>query len=145
MVVDALQDGGAWAQAASINIVDINHRRMANVERYEDRTGVFEVTKYPSLASNYSHFNRFKEIDGVQEDGNRNSSRHRQAKLDSYAAPATARDVADRLSDTTDPAYPIFRDMTLATLVLDGLSRSLQVWCCGRAATSGAPDYVWNL
>ena len=143
-VAAALKAGGAWAQAASVNVVDLAHRRMANVERYENRSGSFEVTRNPVGASNYSHFNRFKSLE-VQEDGHRNSSIHRQAKLDSYPAPATVDDIAERLSDTTDSEYPIFREMTLATLLLDGLSRSLRVWCCGRAATSGPPDFSWSV
>ena len=104
-----------------------------------------EVTAVPSAASNYSHFNRFKEIRGVPEDGSRNSSVHRQEKLDSYLPPQTAADIAERLSDATDKDYPIYRDMTLATFVLDGVSRVLQVWCCGRSATSGPPNFIWNL
>ena len=143
-VVAALKAAGAWAQAASINIVDLNHRRMANVERYEGKFGLHEVTMRPWTASNYSHFNHFKEIGGVPEDGHRNSSAHRQATLDSYTAPQTASDIVMRLSDTSDREYPIYRDMTLATFVLDH-RWSLRVWCCGRSAMSGPPDYHWNL
>lgn len=143
-VVDGLSTGG-WAQAASVNIVDMNARRMANVEVYEDRIGMHEVTLQPAGPSNYSHFNHFKEIQSVEEDGHRTSSRHRQARLDSLPAPTSADDIAMRLSDTHDAAYPIYRQMTLATLVLDGAARSLRVWCCGHSAESGPPAFKWDL
>lgn len=137
-VVSRLSTGG-WAQAASVNIVDLAHGRMGNVEVYEDRVGTYKVS------TNYSHFNAFKEIRNVEEDGHRDSSHHRQARVDALPAPRTADDIVHRLSDTTDTAYPIYRAMTLATLVLDGAERLLQVWCCGSSATSGPPIHSWDL
>lgn len=144
-VVSRLSTKG-WAQAASVNIVDLVHRRMGNVELYEDRIGVHEVvTSVPSAPANYSHFNAFKEIRGVEDDGHRLSSHHRQARVDSLPSVRTADDIVRRLSDTADPIYPIYREMTLATLVLDGAKKLLQVWCCGHSATSEPPLYRWDL
>lgn len=145
-MIHGLSTGG-WAQAASVNIVDMNARRMANVEVYEDRLGLHEVTTHPASPSNYSHFNHFKEIVSppVKEDAHRTSSLHRQARLDALPAPQSTADIALRLSDTADTEYPIYRQMTLATLILDGAARSLHVWCCGRSATSGPPAFKWDL
>ena len=128
-----------------MNIVDLNQRRMANVEAYEDRVGKHEVTSHPTAASNYSHFNHFKEIMGVAENVFRNSSYHRQARIDALPPPASSEDIAERLSDTSDPDWPIYRQMTLATFVLDGATRRLQMWCCGHSATSGPPEYTFFL
>jgi hypothetical protein len=121
---------------------------MANLEAYEDRHAMHEVETTGAAAAsgaNYSHFNHFKEIVGVREDGRRNSSAHRQARLDALPAARTAADIAARLSDTADAQYPIYRTMTLTTMVLDGVNGSLDVWCCGNSAASAPPLYRWNL
>ena len=73
------------------------------------------------------------------------SSLHRQARVDELPPVRSRADVIARLSDDNDQAYPIFRPMTLTTLVLDGNSSQLDVWCCGHAAQSGVPTYTWNL
>ena len=96
-------------------------------------------------AANYSHFNLFKEVDVGCDEGASTSSLHRQARVDTLPAVRSAADIAMRLSDTADPAYPIYRNMTLHTLILDGDTADLHVWCCGRSATSGAPAYRWNM
>ena len=49
------------------------------------------------------------------------------------------------LSDARDEAFPIYRNMTLHTLVLDGRTGRLDVWCCGRSAAHGPPVYRWEL
>ena len=55
-------------------------------------------------------------------------------------------DIRARLSDRADSEYPIFRNMTLHTLVLDGATGRLEGWCCGTAAASGAPPaYTFDL
>jgi hypothetical protein len=146
-VVDALSPSrvGGWAQAASVNIVDLNQKRMANVEIYEGRHAVYEVTKAPGAASNYSHFNHFKELGGVEEDGKRKSSAHRQARLDELPPSRTVGDIARRLSDRADEAYPIFRNMTLTSILLNGDDGALHAWCCGHRPVDAPPAYRWNL
>ena len=50
------------------------------------------------------------------------------------------------LSDAADAAFPIYRNMTLHSLLLDARSGRLRGWCCGRAPASGAPPaYDWHL
>ena len=44
-----------------------------------------------------------------------------------------------------DAAWPIFREMTLATFITDGAARTLKMWCCGHAAASGPPAREWQL
>ena len=64
--------------------------------------------------------------------------------MDALPPVRSAADIASRLSDTAG-AYPIFRNMTLTTLVLDGASGRLRVWCCGQRAVDAEPLYQWDL
>ena len=74
------------------------------------------------------------------------STLHRQARIFALSPARSAADIRAILSDHADPAYPIFRGMTLTTMVLDGLSGKLSVWCCGDSATGGKPPlYEWNV
>ncbi len=72
-------------------------------------------------------------------------SAHRQARVDALPALRTAEDIVRTLSDDADGAYPIFRNMTLTTVVLDGASGDFRVWCCGTKAKDAEPLYEWNL
>lgn len=47
------RNGVAWADGASLNVVSLTERKMANVEVYEGASSVFRV------GSNYSHFNEY--------------------------------------------------------------------------------------
>ena len=72
------------------------------------------------------------------------SSINRQARLDQLPVPQTASDVAARLGDTTDPHWPIYRDATLLTVVIDGSTGELRAWEDQNPATS-EPTKKWNL
>ena len=165
--LSAQQHGVGWSSAASINIVSMHERRMANLEVHLDKHAGHEVVVAstrgatyseappseappseapPSEAgANYSHFNMFKELEvGVADDPGV-STVHRQARVDALSPVRNAADIAARLSDDADPLYPIFRNMTLHTLILDGPTGELTVWCCGRRAATDKPSYRWNL
>ena len=129
-----------WSSAASINLVSLSEGRMANVELHLDRASVREV------GGNYSHFNMFKHLEAGEADEPEPSTLHRQARVDALPAVRSLADVASRLSDVADAAYPIYRNMTLHSLLLDARSGRLRGWCCGSAADSGqAPAYDWHL
>jgi len=98
------------------------------------------------VGSNYSHFNMFKHLQVGVADGPEPSTLHRQARVDSLPAVTSLAEIASRLSDQSDPLYPIYRPMTLHTLILDANSGWLRGWCCGVAAASGEPPaYDWHL
>ena len=112
-----------WAASASLNVVDLNHQKMANIEVYEDGYSRYDVQ------GNYSHFNMFKHLKiGIQHDEGDNSTRHRQKRVNELPPPSTTHDIRNILGDTQDQAYPIYRDITLSTLVLNGKTKTLEVW-----------------
>ena len=142
-VVKALSRGG-WSSGASVNLVDLKARRMASFEAHVDEHAVREV---PTTAgpANQTHVNRYKWMDVAQDGSHAASSLHRQARFDALPAPRGREDVARLLSDEGDDAYPVFREMTLASLVLDSTGH-LDAWCCGHAPASGhAPAYSWDI
>ena len=73
----------------------------------------------------------------------------RQARVDALPPVRGFADIASRLSDSYDEAYPIYRNMTLHTVILDGPKATLSFWCCGRRAVANGslsePAYRWNL
>jgi len=140
-VVASLSRKG-WSLGASLNLVDLRARRMANVEVHKDAHAVREVT---SAMGNYSHFNMYKTLGPGMLDPPEPSSQHRQARVDALPPARTSNAVRLRLSDSTDTEFPIFRDMTLGTFVLDGSSGTLSVWCCGLASATHQPAYQWNI
>ncbi len=115
-----------WAAGASLNVVDLDlarggaHQTMANIEVYEDQFSRLDVD------TNYSHENMFKHL-GVPDAGD-NSTEHRQSRIDRLPAPHSVADVANILGDTADAAYPLYRTITLASLILDGATGVLSVW-----------------
>lgn len=113
---------------------------------HEDAYALYELPTASGVGTNYSHFNQYKELEAGRVDGVDVSSLHRQARVDALPPPRTSADVRARLSDTSDAAYPIFRGMTLTSIVLDGVTGALDVWCCGSSPASGAsPAYRWNV
>eukprot|EP00931_Biecheleriopsis_adriatica_P121333 TRINITY_DN96416_c0_g1_i1.p1 TRINITY_DN96416_c0_g1~~TRINITY_DN96416_c0_g1_i1.p1 ORF type:complete len:406 (+),score=63.90 TRINITY_DN96416_c0_g1_i1:196-1413(+) len=133
----------SWSDGASINLVDVHAHRMANVETYENAHSVLEITGH---TGNYSHFNNYKRLGPGVTDRPQASTTFRQARVDEMAPPHSLEDIATMLSDSANSNYPIFRNTTIATLLLDGASGRLRVWCCGSAAASGAPPtYSWSL
>ena len=132
--------GRGWSSAASLNLVGLAEGRMANMEVHLDRASTYEV------GANYSHFNMFKHLEAGVADEPGPSTLHRQARVDALPALRSLADVASRLSDVADVAYPIYRNMTLHSLLLDARSGRLRGWCCGSAAASGnPPTYDWHL
>ena len=122
-----------------MNVVDLGARRMANIEVWEDRHSVFEVTE------NYTHFNEYKHL--KKANGKRINDKqvfendYRQRRADQYSAPVSKGDVQAILGD---PA--IFRqDETIATLVLDGVAGLLDVWVNQPASGIEAPVYRFDL
>ena len=140
MAAAALGAGG-WSAGASINLVDLREQRMANVETHLDAHASHEVPT--AAAANYSHMNMYKELAARQYVDP--STAHRQARIDALHPARTADDARAILSDTADAAWPIFRGETLASLVLDGATGRLRVWCCGTPAARGAPVHTWEL
>ena len=134
--------GGNWSAAASINLVDLRERRMGNVEAHLDATGSYALAT--ARAANYSHMNMFKELEVGVADDPEPSTLRRQARVDALPPARTADDIRAILSDDADPVYPIYRDMTLTTLVLDGLTGKMRVWC-GTSAMGGEPVFEWDL
>jgi hypothetical protein len=138
--------GLGWSSAASINIVSLGERRMGNVEVHLDRHAVYEVTRgVRGSAANYSHFNMFKTLEVGTADPPEPSTLHRQARVDALPPVRDAAEIGARLSDTADAEYPIYRDMTLHTLILNGTTGVLHVWCCGKRAAVDEPAHQWSL
>jgi hypothetical protein len=140
-----------WADTASMNIIDVNVQRMANVELYEDDMSVRYIDSSGGNESsggrggNYSHFNMYKHLaSGMAVDRGDISTQHRQARWDGLPPVSTLAGVVAVLGDTADPKYPVYRPITLATLVLDGESGNLTVWANARPGHA-APVYNWNI
>merc|ERR1712173_72785 len=125
------------------NLVDLKAERMANIEVWEDRRSVFEVSE---RMGNYTHFNMYKhlELQNITDKIDA-SSVHRAAITDALPPPRTRADVMSILSDTTDPELPVFKNGTLATFILDGLTGQLDIWCNASANSGAPPAYSWNL
>jgi len=133
-----------WSSGASVNIVDTSTGYMINVEVAEDQHSVYLISN-GSSAANYSHFNAFKHLGHGKLDPPHPSSMHRQARMDELPAIRTRRDVVERLSDDTDPEYPILRNDTLTTVVFDSRTARLDVWCGGQAAARSPPSHTWDM
>lgn len=116
---------------------------MANVEIHEDDHSALEVTEN---MGNYSHFNQYKRLGYGVTDPPQPSSVARQARVDALPPPRSRGDVAAVLSDAADADYPLFCDITIATLLLDGATGRLDAWCCGNSAAGGAPPaHSWHV
>lgn len=130
-----------WSEGASMNVVDVRGKRMANVELWEDESSVLEVTED---VMNYTHFNQYKHLTtrkGRAVDSPAAFANDpRQARADGLPPPRTAEDVKAILSDAK-----IYRpEATITTMVLNGSARRLEVWCATRSAGS-QPLYSWDL
>lgn len=133
-----------WSDGASMNVVDLHNKKMVNVEIWEDRHNVQEVT---NAMGNYSHFNEYKHLKTVVNSPVDNPSRFvhdpRQAEVDSLPAPRNTLDIMERLSN------PLVYNKagTLVTLVLNGTTGRLHIWCCGVSAMEAPqnPVYSWDL
>jgi len=135
-----------WSSGASVNLIDIKRKTMANVEVHRNKHSIYQVTNGTTTATNYSHFNMYKHLAPGTIQNPEASTVHRQARVDALPPPRTRADIIERLSDATDRAYPIYREMTLATLILDGSIGRMDVWCCGHSSASGGePIYSWDM
>jgi len=135
-----------WSSGMSINMVNLKTGQMANTEVHEDRHSVFQVSKaWQTTAANYSHFNKYKHLGDIAQKA-KPSTVHRQARVDELPASRDRQDIMQRLSDSHDKSFPIFRNMTLVTMILDGKRGRMDVWCCGSSAAGGTPPtYSWDL
>jgi len=138
--VNALSVKG-WSNSASMNVVDAHGKRMANVELWEDRYNVLEVTE---AMNNYTHFNEFKHLETARnhsiDDPRLFVHDPRQARADDLSAPRSEVDVMARLSDSQ-----IFRPTaTITTVVLNGTTGVLRMWC-GVPSASNPPAYTWDM
>jgi len=133
---------GKWSSGASVNMVDLRNKRMANLEVHEDQFGLRVVT---NEMGNYSHFNMYKTLAGDHLDPPSPSTMHRQRRVDALPPSRSSADIVSRLSDTADPDLPLFRNMTITTLILEGATGDLRIFCCGQPAASGKPLYSWNV
>ena len=52
---------GSWSSGASINMVDLNEKRMTNLEAHMDAVGTYALPM--GDGSNYSHMNMYKELE----------------------------------------------------------------------------------
>mmetsp|Transcript_26957 Transcript_26957/g.77349 ORF Transcript_26957/g.77349 Transcript_26957/m.77349 type:complete len:448 (+) Transcript_26957:39-1382(+) len=131
-----------WSTGASVSAVDLKARRMVNVELYEDRHSVLEVTE---SMGNYSHFNQYRRLQAVSgrplDDPQSFLNDPRQARVDELPPMRSAADIEAVLGDR----QVFSRHGTIATLVLNGTTSTLSVWCCGRPSSRGVPVYKWNL
>jgi len=133
-----------WTGSVSNNLVDLRNKRMANFEVWENRHSVFEVT---ASMANYSHFNEFKHLktaDGQQIDVH-NRLDTRQDRVDELPPPQSVTDIKNILSLHRGETGVIFQPhATIVTLVLNGTTGRLDVWCASPSA-EGTPVYSWNL
>ena len=146
----------SWSDGASLNVVDVAGRGIANVETHMSRHDALRVTAGSGQAeirgaggakagrgqgqggANYSHFNIYKRLH-VEEDSEGSSSVERQRAADALPAPRTRADVAALLGEP-----PFMRPSTIASLVLDDSGR-LEAWGGGAGPAGSAPLYSWNL
>lgn len=135
---------GGWSDGASMNVVDLKGKRMANVELWEDSHSVQEVT---STMGNYSHFNEYKHLSTSRgkpvDDPVRFARDLRQSVVDALPPPRSEVDIMARLSNPQ-----VFSQAgTLVTLILNGTTGRLRVWCCGVSPSSDPhnPIYTWDL
>jgi len=140
--IDALKVPG-WSTAASVNLIDFRRGSMANVELYLKRADVHAVV------GNYSHENMFKQASFLGDDiGPDDSTLHRQARLDELPTPQDGSDIEMRLGDEQDGAYPIYRNITLTTLVLSAdptkATAELKIWQNANPSSS-EPLHIWDL
>lgn len=129
-----------WSSGASLNVIHLGEKRMANVEAWMDSHSVLEVT--PAMG-NYSHFNEYKHLgmaSGARIDDPLSFiSDPRQGRSDELPPVGNAGDIRVRLSDPL-----IYRNTTLLTTILNGSTGMLDVWC-GVPASHSPPHYSWSL
>ena len=131
-----------WAEGASVNIIDARNggSNMVNVEVHESTFSVYNIK------NNYTHENMYKHEDMLNGLGKFDaSSFYRQIALNTFPAPTGCNDIQSMLSDTSDRNYPVFRNITLTTMILNTKTLQLHVWCCGKNAAEHEPVYLWNL
>ena len=128
-----------WSTGASFNVAA--QGRLANLEIFHDQVSVVWV------ARNYSHVNMYKHanLTGGVADVPNQSSLHRQVRLDQLPPPVSWRDIARALSDTVDKEYPLYRSITLTTVIFDAASGLIQSWDGQPAHNEQPPTHRWIL
>ena len=101
--------------------------------------------------------NMFKHLPaGIHVDRGDVSTEHRQARLDALPPPRSRADVLARLQDMHDAQYPVYRNITLATVLLDGQTGILEIWAHhpiprppgphrGESPPQLPPTFRWNI
>ena len=133
-----------WAASASVNVVALNSTQttgMANVEIYENDFNALLVSR---TLGNYSHMNMFKHLkSGEDNDKGDNSTERRQQRVWQLDAPKSLDDMRRILGDI-EGNYPIYRKITLATLILTEKDHLLRVWIDANPHDQ-IPDHIFNL
>jgi len=125
------------ASAFSVNFVELS---TGNLTNFEVASG-HPVNRY-DVDHYYNHVNSFKRIHPIRSRPNQ-SSEHRQATLDSLGTPQSMGDMRSILGDTSDPAFPIYRNATgpdrcdtLCTLIVDLQQKQIQLFMKNPASSS---------
>merc|ERR1719215_930432 len=127
-----------------MNVVDVMNRRMANIEIWEDLSSVREIT---AQDGNYSHFNEYKHLElrngGPIDNPLQFVNDGRQRRVDAMPPARSSRDIMVRLSDP----MVFSQSGTLVTVIVNGTTGSIDVWCCGvpPMASPDKPVYSWNM
>merc|ERR1712137_432582 len=123
----------------NLNVVSIWERKGADLEVWENQTSLVP------LDANLSHMNMYKYIEGISKSQDQDpSTLHRQAKVDMLPAPKSVVDVVAILGNTDDDEYPIYRNSTMVSVVLDSGSATLYGWS-GVNPSLHAPMWSWDL
>jgi hypothetical protein len=120
----------------SLNVMSVREQLGVNIEVWMDRAAVTPAKR------NLSHFNAYKHLDAPQNPGP--SSARRQTRADEMPATLEGEDIISALGDTLDPDYPIYRPITLATALLNGITGDLHIWA-GTNPSLSEPLFQWNL
>lgn len=107
---------------------------------------VFALTNFFVLLSLFLSMNMFKHlVQGEKADAGDVSTEHRQQRVWALDVPRSVTDVAKILGDIEGykDGFPIYRKITLTTLILSEKTKELMIWIDANPSTSG-PDIVWE-
>lgn len=131
---------GNWAIGASLNVMDVRENKIANMEIWENRIDIYQVS------GNYSHTNNYKrlaQIDGKTID-RYSFSDDRESRLHEMKIPHSVDDIRMNLGDTEGKNVPIYRDGTLVTVIADAKRQQVLTWI-GKNPKLNDPDIIFEL
>ena len=112
-------------------------------------SNVLALTSFSlSLLSLFLSMNMFKHlVQGEKADAGDASTEHRQQRVWALDVPRSVTDVAKILGDIegNKDGFPIYRKITLTTLIVSEKTKELMIWIDANPSTGGSPDIVWNL